>query len=244
MASPVKAYQKEMHRNIGFFATWLPGDNLELGEAGVFKGGRFSAAASLAELGIAFEAGSPGSPQTLQYTSASGTAVSSSASANAMNLARAEISVEFSSEGAFLFQASGVKQIRIEDRVAVRRAILDAYEHGKWDKNWWMVESLYRAKCATVIISQDTSSAMVLEASADTPLGSLPLANPDVNLSIKSTRGKVFHLIAGRSLAPLYACLRVKDPLIGPPRVEAIRGIGDDAQVSFDRPSIDELLES
>ena len=34
MVSPVQRYQREMHDNIGFFATWLPGDLLELGDIG------------------------------------------------------------------------------------------------------------------------------------------------------------------------------------------------------------------
>ena len=50
MPSPVALYQREMHKNLGFFATWLPGDQLELGEAGVLKGGRFRKQSSLAEL--------------------------------------------------------------------------------------------------------------------------------------------------------------------------------------------------
>ena len=35
MASPVKTYQSEMHDKLGFFATWLPGDHVELGDVGV-----------------------------------------------------------------------------------------------------------------------------------------------------------------------------------------------------------------
>lgn len=37
MASPVQRYQQEMHENIGFFATWLPGDLLELGDIGTSR---------------------------------------------------------------------------------------------------------------------------------------------------------------------------------------------------------------
>jgi hypothetical protein len=115
MASPVKIYQKEMYQNLGFFATWFPGDKVELGEAGVLKNGRYRRESSLSEIGIDFKVDSPGTPQTLQFTSASGMTINTSLNASATHLADAEISVEFSNEGAFLFHASGVKQMRIED---------------------------------------------------------------------------------------------------------------------------------
>jgi hypothetical protein len=217
MASPVKIYQKEMYQNLGFFATWFPGDKVELGEAGVLKNGRYRRESSLSEIGIDFKVDSPGTPQTLQFTSASGMTINTSLNASATHLADAEISVEFSNEGAFLFHASGVKQMRIEDRSAVGRAILDAYERGDWEKDWYIVEALYQAECATIILSQDRSSAMVITASSNVPLGSLPLANPKANLSIKSIRGTVFHLVARKKLTPLYVCLRVRDSLFRKP---------------------------
>ncbi len=245
MATPVKRYQKEMYENLGFFATWLPGDNLELGEVGVFQDGRFRRESTLSELGIRCTPGSPGTPQALQFTSASGTSVNSSVGAEVAQVAKAEISVEFSSEGAFLFHATGVRQVRIENRSELGRAILEAYDRGKWEKDWYIVEALHLADCATVVVSADRSAALVIDASSTVPLGSLPLANPKASLSIKSTRGRVFNLIAGKKLKPLYACLRVRDPLFGKPEVEAVRGVGEKAgAASFVRPSIDDLLES
>jgi hypothetical protein len=52
MASPVRRYQQEMHENIGFFATWLPGDLLELGDIGILVNGSFRKLSSLWALGI------------------------------------------------------------------------------------------------------------------------------------------------------------------------------------------------
>jgi hypothetical protein len=52
MASPVKLYQQEMHSNLGFFANWLPGDPIEVGDVGVLESGRFRRVVSLEDLGI------------------------------------------------------------------------------------------------------------------------------------------------------------------------------------------------
>src|SRR3954468_16007120 len=52
VGSPVRLYQQELHDKLGFFANWLPGDPLNVGDAGVLEGGRFRRVASLEELGV------------------------------------------------------------------------------------------------------------------------------------------------------------------------------------------------
>lgn len=248
MTSPVKQYQKEIHNNLGFFATWLPGDKIELGEAGLFEGGRFRKQSSLAELRIAYEASPKSSPQTLQYASTTGTKVDLSAAVAAeVPLAKAEITIEFSREGAFLFHALNVRHMRIENRSAVAAAILSAYERGNWKKDWYMIESLHVAECATIIVSQDRSAGLVLSASTDVPLGSIPLADPKVDLTVSSTRGKLIHVISNRNLRPLYSCLRLKDQWFQSPSIVPVRGEIDHQmnwKEAFTRPAIDELLDS
>ena len=40
---PVRTYREEMHGNLGFFASWLPADPVDVGDIGVLEGGRFRA---------------------------------------------------------------------------------------------------------------------------------------------------------------------------------------------------------
>jgi len=54
MSSPVKLYLKEMHNNVGYFATWLPANTVKLGDFGVVE-----AAASAGSL--ALRVGNPNS---------------------------------------------------------------------------------------------------------------------------------------------------------------------------------------
>src|SRR5204863_7490881 len=102
MASPVKLYQREMHDNLGFFPTWLPGDRIQIGDAGVFEGGRFRRTASIAELGIVYDVSIGAATQNVQYTSTQGTSIGTKAGA-AGALAQGEIRIELSRDGAFLF---------------------------------------------------------------------------------------------------------------------------------------------
>ncbi len=245
MASPVKRYQQEMHDNIGFFATWLPGDLLELGDIGTLKDGAFRKLSSFRELEIEYQASTLGASQNLQYTSKGGTAFSidSSVAAPKPLDISAVIKVEFSSEGSFLFHASNVRNRRLENIAHLTGAILEVWNNGKWEKDWYVVESIHEADCATVIVSEDVSAGITFNAKG--ALGGIPLADPRVDLSISSSRGKMVQIIAGRNLRPLYSCLRVREGWFSGPSVEAVRGeSATRADSPFVRPNIIELLES
>lgn len=247
MPSPVKLYQQEMHGNLSYFPTWLPGDAIKLGDIGVFEAGRFRKLASLQDLRIPCAAGITGKPQTLNYSSTATTKVNTSAGVSAPGVAKAEIAIEFARQGAFIFQALGVQSLDLASRAATAAGILRAFEQKTWNKEWLVVDSVYEAESATIIVSEDESAGIVLTGSSAVPLGSIPLANPKLGLTVSSTSGKIVHVIAASGLHPLYSCLRLRDPLIGAPSVVPVRGAGnveERAVASLARPSISDLLES
>jgi hypothetical protein len=220
---------------------------MELGAVGVLKEGRFRHEATLGDLGIKIETEVAGSPQTLKYTSTSGTSIENTAGAGMPGPAiKAEISIEFSSEGAFVFDATNVQHTRILNRFEVADQILAAYLRDRWRKEWYVVESVRSAQMATIIVSQDRSAGLVLSARSELPIASTALADPKVHLSVSATRGKIVQILAAENLNPLYSCLRVKDPIIGQPRVSPVLGKkkpGESLE-RFARPRIDELLNS
>ena len=108
MASPVMLYHREMYDNLGFFATWLPGDPIEIGDVGTLEFGRFMRITSLKELGIGCKVSTGNSTQNMQYTSRQGTKITTSAGAAVTGIAKAEITIEFSCQGAFVFNAANL----------------------------------------------------------------------------------------------------------------------------------------
>jgi hypothetical protein len=245
MGSPVKLYQREMHDNLGFFPTWFPGDPIEVGDVGILEGGRFRRMASLKELGIMCEVSLGQGMQNVQYTATEGTNISTSAGALVAALAKAELTIEFSRNGAFVFHASRLRPQRLENRAAVAEQILAVHRKGKWTRDWLVVEGVHVAERATIIVSEDSSAGLVLVANVDTPLQSISLADPKIGLTVASTRGRIVHIIGGKRLHPLYSCLRLKDPIFGAPSVQPVRGIGKGGEeVLFSKPGIDELLSS
>ena len=95
MTSPVKLYQREMHDNLGFFANWLPGDRVEVGDAGLLERGRFRRLASLDELGVHFDLDAAEPEQDVRYTSTSGVRLGAETGADVAGIARTTVSIEF-----------------------------------------------------------------------------------------------------------------------------------------------------
>ena len=244
MPSPVKLYQAEMHKNLGFFATWFPGDMMEIGDVGVIGEGRFRKLSSLKELGIPFEVTPGVSKQNVQYTSTKGTTITPSAGAAVPGVAKAEISVNFSHAGAFVFHATGLSPRQIENRSVVAEAIVMAYKRNKWQQEWFLVEALHTADLATIVVSEDSKAGLVLAATVEAPLIAISLADPKISLSVTSVSGKIIHLVGAHEIHPLYSCLRLKDHFFSEPSVEPVRGIAARETNPLDRPGIEELLNS
>jgi hypothetical protein len=241
MPSPVKTYQSEMHDNLGFYATWLPGDLIEIGDAGIIVDGRFRRQTTLSDLGIMFEVSPAGAAQDVRYTSKQGTKLTANASADAAGVARTEIKIDFTADGAFVFHASGVRVQRLQHLADIGRQVLDAYEQGHWEKSWILVEALYAADHATILVSQDSSAGLTLAAKIDTPVPELSLANPKADLGVVASRGQLIQVVGGRNLHPLFMGFRVKSSLFGSASFAPARGRGSSAEI-FERPSIEELL--
>ena len=243
MASPVKLYQEEMHENLGFFPTWFPGDFMEIGDLGILDAGRFRKMSSLKELGIPFNVTSGASKQDVQYTSTKGTTIKPSAGASVPGIAKAEITINFSRSGAFVFHATGLTPQQIENRSAVTTAIVAAFKRNEWNKEWLLVESLHRAQLATIIVSQDNEAGIVLAANVNAPLVAISLADPKISLSVSSVSGKIVHLVSAKDIHPLFSCLRLRDRFFSDPSVEPVRGTATNEN-PFERPGINELLNS
>jgi hypothetical protein len=244
MSSPVSLYQSEMHENIGYFATWLPGDPVEVGDVGIFEGGRFRVVSSLKDLEVPFSTEPAGALRNVQYTSTEGTSIRFNAGAGVKELLDAEVAINFSGAGSFLFHASGLQAHRLSNRTKVAKALLVAYQRKRWEKPWLLVESVHVAGRATIVVSSDSSAELVLSATAEGALAELSLADPKVELGIVSVKGRLFQTIAAANLHPLYSCFRVEDPFFGKPSVQPVRGASDASGVEFMRPGIAELLQS
>lgn len=221
----VRNYQEEMHKSVGFYATWLPGDILDLGDVGILKDGQFRKRASLKDLGIEYRLSSRGPSQDLEVTSKSGVEVVVEGGVmGAVLPVTALIKVEFRRRGAFVFNATDVRKQVLEHSADLAKGIWDAHRAKRWKKDWCIVNSVHLAGCATVLISENSSAGVTFEASTELPFENLPLANPSVKLKVTSSRGKLVQVLGARDLRPLYSCIRLERSWWSGPELAKVRG--------------------
>jgi hypothetical protein len=123
-------------------------------------------------------------------------------------VANAGVAIQFSKEGAFLFQAVGCLVDEIENKVELGQAVIRLFQQGRWEADWGVVDTTVKADCATIVVSNSGSSA--LELTAKTPVKMTNLANLEAGFSVNSQSGDIVRFIAAKGLTPLFKLSRVK----------------------------------
>lgn len=244
MTSPVAAYQREMHAALGVFATWPPSEPIALGDIGTFVEGRFRKVAALTDLGIAVEIGEATKPFPLRYTSTAGTEVKFGADADVQDVAASEVSIAFARHGAYYFEAQGVSQRRLENRHAIKKEIVERWRGGTWKKSWYLIEDIYVAECATVVISQDSNATISIRASVPQISALSSLADSKLGFRVVREKGKIVAVIGARDARPLFRCSRLRTGWFGPPEIANHTKPESAQDARWERAEIDELVES
>ena len=223
-------YQKSMYDHLGFFAMWLPGDRVELGDIGVLNRGRFHKENSLEELGVKKVAGPPGIPRVVSYHALSSSNVSAHGEGGLAAAGRGLLSVSFSAAGGFMFHAIGLRDRRLEERQTLNTEVVRMHKAGLWrNRNWLLIDGVYTADSATVLVSEEEAGTIVLEASADSlAMQPLQLGDAKAGLSVKSESGSIIKVLGGRSVNLLYTCMRLKTSFWTD--ASLVRGGADDSE--------------
>lgn len=217
MAKASKYYLKEIYERFSYLATWLPNTNLRLGDVGIQDGQNFKQMTTLKDLNVFFKTRKGLSKIDFNYVSQSGVALKPKltgeiALGNSLPVGQASISIQFNREGAFLFQAAGCIVDEIEDKVALGKAVVRLFEAGIWDPSWAVVDTVVKAKHATIIVS--ISGNAILDLSAKAPITEANLANLGAELSISSQKGDVVKFISAKGLTPLFRLSRAKQSFL------------------------------
>ena len=215
-----------------YFAAWLPNEVLKLGDVGPLVGGFlkkdfFKRRTSLENLGISFRVRQDKSPTPLDYISKQGTSVitkiagEASDAIPALPTAKAGISLSFSSEGGYVFQAAESYEPTIEDMVSVNKQVVNACSEGRWEKNWAIITKIVNVPYATYVISTSSSSELVLEADADLKQGIADLGNASFNLTLRKQRGSFVKMLGAKNISPFFQLSRLKGGTLNDPRLSS-----------------------
>ena len=245
MANHVRTYQRKIHKELGFMATWLPGDEVKPGDIGLFSDGQFRRVTNLASLKIEAAMENAGSPQNLHCKSTSGTTISLSGDAEAISgTAKSSMHIDFTQKGSFLFTVEKARKRRLSDMKDVGDAVLERFEQKEWDRDWYLIEEVYKAVAVTVIICHGGSGSLTLSSEIDLgALGITGLSNPEANLQIMRESGDLFVALGIRSATPLYRCVKVNPSFFGNAKLERVREAARDGRL-LQRAPLNALLDS
>lgn len=232
MSTPAELYVRGIRKETKIYsAAWLPNAVLKLGDVGHLEGGFFRKdffrqLTSLGDLGISFRVRQDENSTPLEFISQQGTSFTTKIAGEASNAipalptAKAGISLSFSNEGGYVFQAAESYEPTIEDMVPVMKQVVNAYEEGRWEKNWAIITKIVNVPYATCIISNSSSSELVLEADADLQ-GIADLGNASFNLTLIKQIGSFVKMLGAKDISPFFQLSRLKGGILNDPQLSS-----------------------
>jgi len=216
MAQASELFGREMHEGLGFWAAWLPGALIRIGDCGTVEDFAFARRTSLSSFGVAFQERKPTGLGPLHHNSSEGVSIAfhtaASASAEAipgLPSGRAGVTIGFEREGGVVFAASSCEQTEIEDVDSLERDLRTAYLERGYPANYVVVTAVVRASSATVLVSSGRNASVMLTAGADLS-EVIDLARADAGLSIARSHGLASQYVAEGEMTPLFKVMGFK----------------------------------
>jgi len=235
MPTPVRQYTDEIHEALSYWATWLPGASIEVGDCGPVRDRVFKPEESLADYGIEFAVKAPGQPIDLQHASQGAVSYTLQLSGGNHTIpqippGKAGIELSFSREHAVAIVVRNAHEHRIERIGTLRRQLLDAVTRGDFPPEYAVVTHVVVAGSATVLISSAANAKFCASAEVDLKAGLLDLANAGLNLTRVAADKLQTEIVADEGLTPLFKLVGFKKNGLfwGSPRVEDL-GYEDDS---------------
>ena len=224
--APVK-YVEELRSELSLYATWFPGDPVELGAYGTIVRGRFVTSGRLADLGIELVPMHHAQDQAIKKHRGMTLKAAAQTSANLGLIDTAlGVDVEVAREHAWAFAARGVTKIEIGNIHEVCRGVLEAHRAGDWKREWLLVSELRRVEHLSVLIAQSRKLKGKIRASAKLPDPYDILL--EEHASFELSTDDVFAVAGRKQTTPLYGLRKLKGFL--DPELRAVSS-GDGAEL-------------
>lgn len=217
-----RKYIKEMRKQIGYFATWLPGTPMAIGDIGVFKKNVFTKISNLSDKGIQFEIEPDTTESDIEHHSSGNVIITTKAAGkvipdSTLSEINAGISVDFKRANSILFKANRTTTPSLKDQIKLGQQILALYKKGEWDKDWAVITELVHAQSSSILIATESESKIELEATGNITTGALDIADTNANFEVTYTKGVSTKIIAEKGLTPLFKASKVKSNIFRPP---------------------------
>jgi hypothetical protein len=232
----VEQYTKELHDKFKYYATWLPGNKLKVGDVGKLNNRVFEYETNLKNLGIPFEVFTTENKTNLDYKSDGSVSImpkikgSAPAVGSLLSLEDSGLTILFKKEKSILFDAEGVTIHRINDLPPVKAEVLKRFKEKTWEKDWVIITEMAVADKATIMISSNSDVVIDLQAKGEVKAGELKLADVDAGFALMNTAGLVTNIVANSELTPLFKVVGIRTKLFGSAELES-RGEVDESMI-------------
>ena len=216
MTGAPERYIESMRNHFGYIPTMPPGDDVRLGDVGVFENGTFVRKSHLDHFGIEFEERRDDSTVTYTYGSGSGVNIEYKAKGEAGTqfTALADVDagarVTFSDEELVLFSATGCREPEIDDKSRVKRELLElvADDSSIWRDNYTVVTDKLIAESVTVLISSSAGGAVELRARGDADSFGRSVGELSIGMEIAYSENMMWMTVSETEITPLFRALR------------------------------------
>jgi hypothetical protein len=225
-----KEYTKEVQKQFGYSATWLPTIQVAPGDVGRLRDYQYTHYSTLTDLGIRFEVQQGSAQAEYEYCSSGSVSITTKNLGKAPPIgvgipkASAGISIKFSREKAVVLRLSHCSSTEIRDLNSVGKKIIAFYKSNKWDRNNVVVTEAVRAEAATILISNSSTAQIDLVARGKVGPNKLDLADLKAKLQVLKESDIATKLIASKGLTPLFRTSGIRRKVLGGLKLDRFGG--------------------
>jgi len=250
-------YSKEITRELGEIAVYLPGTKVEVGDiiqfpyspkrifGKIVPWGSFRKISSLENLGVDFKKPEFSiSPHTYRFSSKNSVKVNAGANAGAdvgnddLPGGKGKINIQFSSKGAIYFLGVDCDSKTLDDLAALENEINTNGKEMVWEDTF-LVVSVTVAKKALIAQSKTKSSEIIIEGDVKGIQSGTANINTDVNLKVETHSGDVFIKDWSEDVTVFMDVVRFEEEDYG---TGGTRSIDEKSKIKLRKVSIEELL--
>ncbi len=213
-----RQYRREIRRQTGYEATWLPMVRVRPGDVGTLRGGEYNQIGTLRDFGIDFAVEEGHVKASFDYVSRGvskrlGTAASRTTFQP--DLGSASVTVTFARADAILFSAVGCRSSRLTAQQEAGRKVIDLYRRDLWLPDYAVVTESVSAAGATILMSSDSNASIDLGVKVAADLVNLSLGDVPLGWRSLSEDHMSLSIVAEQSLTPLFRASAVRRSLFG-----------------------------
>lgn len=222
-------YTRELKNETSYTATWLPSNEMNLGDVGIMKDYQFYRRTNLHDLGISFEINESNSVADISHNSSGKVSIKFNTDASLVSKNEVGIEINFSDSNGIVFNATGCKVQEIKNQEKLGAQILEARKEKKWNEEFVVITEAVFADNLSVFISSGSGAKVNLKAKIKDG-SQLNFANANSSLSLEDENNIATKIIASGKITPLFRSIGIKKRFFRPEVVRDMNHTEEDQE--------------